>query len=137
MKALPVAHPQAAAPDVGSEKLHVSIAGDAPQVFGTRTGELEAWRDWFQAQGVQTVAVEAPGVHWLHRCAVREAAGLVVVVVNGRPGQKRRPASEPRNIKFHDASRDLGGGRGATQIPGRSVSQVLQLLREVGTDRRR
>ena len=31
MKALPVLDPKAAAIDVGSEKLHVSIAGDTPQ----------------------------------------------------------------------------------------------------------
>ena len=62
MKSLPVLDPQAAAIDVGSEKLHVSIAGDVPKVFGTFTGELEALRDWLQAQGVRTVAMEATGV---------------------------------------------------------------------------
>lgn len=93
MKALPVLDPKAAAIDVGSEKLHVSIAGDAPKVFGTFTGELEALRDWFQQQGVQTVALEATGVYWLYLYEVLEAAGLEIVVVNGRhvqnvPGRK-------------------------------------------------
>lgn len=93
MKALPVLDPKAAAIDVGSEKLHVSIAGDAPKVFGTFTTQLEALRDWFQAQGVRTVAMEATGVYWLYLYEVLEAAGLEVVVVNGRhvqnvPGRK-------------------------------------------------
>jgi hypothetical protein len=79
--------------DVGSEKLHVSIAGDTPEVFGTFTGELERLRDWFQAQGVRSVALEATGVYWLYVYEVLEAAGLEVVVVNGRhvqnvPGRK-------------------------------------------------
>jgi transposase len=93
MKALPVLDPNAAAIDVGSEKLHVSIAGDAPKVFGTFTGDLESLRDWFQQQGVRTVALEATGVYWLYLYEVLEAAGLEVVVVNGRhvqnvPGRK-------------------------------------------------
>lgn len=93
MKALPVLDPKAAAIDVGSEKLHVSIAGDTPKVFGTFTGELESLRDWFQEQGVHSVALEATGVYWLYLYEVLEAAGLAVVVVNGRhvqnvPGRK-------------------------------------------------
>jgi transposase len=93
MKALPVLDPKAAAIDVGSEKLYISIAGDTPKVFGTFTGELESLRDWFQEQGVHSVALEATGVYWLYLYEVLEAAGLAVVVVNGRhvqnvPGRK-------------------------------------------------
>jgi len=93
MKALPVLDPKAAAIDVGSEKLHVSIGGDVPKVFGTFTGDLEALREWFQQQEVHTVAMEATGVYWLYLYEVLEAAGLAVVVVNGRhvqnvPGRK-------------------------------------------------
>src|SRR6185437_2753408 len=93
MKALPVLDPKAAAIDVGSERLHVSIAGDAPKVFGTFTGDVEALRDWFHQQAVRTVAMEATGVYWLYLYEVLEGVGLEVVVVNGRhvqnvPGRK-------------------------------------------------
>lgn len=93
MKPLPVLDPKAAAIDVGSEQLHVSIAGDTPKVFGTFTCQLEALRDWFKTQDVRTVALEATGVYWLYLYEVLEAAGLAVVVVNGRhvqnvPGRK-------------------------------------------------
>ena len=93
MKPLPVLDPKAAAIDVGSEKLHTSIAGDTPKVFGTFTADLEALRDWFKAQGVRTVAMEATGVYWLYLYEVLEAAALEVIVVNGRhvqnvPGRK-------------------------------------------------
>src|SRR5262245_3487573 len=93
MKALPVLDPKAAAIDVGSEKLHVSIAGDVPKVFGTFTGELHALCDWFKEQGVRTVALEATGVYWLYLYEQLEHAGLEVVMVNGRhvqnvPGRK-------------------------------------------------
>jgi transposase len=93
MKALPVLDPKAAAIDVGSEKLHVSIAGDMPRVFGTFTGELESLCAWFKEQGVHSVAMEATGIYWLYLYEVLEAAGLEVVVVNGRhvqnvPGRK-------------------------------------------------
>jgi hypothetical protein len=41
---------RAAFVDVGSEKMHVSIAGAAPQVFGTMTGDLQRLRDWLKEQ---------------------------------------------------------------------------------------
>jgi len=53
---LPVLNPHAAAIDVGSEQLHVSIAGGPPKIFGTTTGELHALRDYFLKAGVRTVA---------------------------------------------------------------------------------
>src|SRR5213078_852122 len=91
--ALPVLDPTAAAIDVGSEQLHVSVAGGPPKVFGTTTGQLRELRDWLKAQGVQTVAMEATGIYWLCPYEVLEAAGLRVVVVNGKyvknlPGRK-------------------------------------------------
>lgn len=93
MKALPVLDPKAAAIDVGSEQLHVSIGGDAPKVFGTFTRDLDTLNDWFKEQAVRTVAMEATGVYWLYLYEVLDAAGLNVVVVNGRhvqnvPGRK-------------------------------------------------
>jgi transposase len=90
---LPVLDPTAAAVDVGSEQLHMSIAGGPPKVFGTTTGELYALRDHLVGQGVRSVAMEATGVYWLCPYEVLEKAGLEVVVVNGKyvknlPGRK-------------------------------------------------
>jgi transposase len=90
---LPVLDPTAAAIDVGSEQLHVSVAGGPPKVFGTTTGQLRELRDWLKAQGVKSVAMEATGIYWLCPYEVLEAAGLAVVVVNGKyvknlPGRK-------------------------------------------------
>jgi transposase len=90
---LPVLDPTAAAIDVGSERLHVSVAGGPPKVFGTTTGQLHDLRDWLKAQGVRTVAMEATGIYWLCPYEVLEKAGLQVVVVNGKyvknlPGRK-------------------------------------------------
>jgi transposase len=90
---LPLLDPSAAAIDVGSEQLHVSIAGGPPKVFGTTTGELYALRDYLLAQGVRSVAMEATGIYWLCPYEVLEKAGLEVVVVNGKyvknlPGRK-------------------------------------------------
>ena len=90
---LPVLDPTAAAIDVGSEQLHVSIAGGPPKVFSTTTGELHSLRDYLLAQGVRSVAMEATGIYWLCPYEVLEQAGLQVVVVNGKyvknlPGRK-------------------------------------------------
>jgi transposase len=90
---LPVLDPLAAFVDVGSEQMHVSIAGGSPEVFGTVTSELHRLRDWLQERGVKSVAMEATGVYWLPLYGVLEAAGLEVVMVNGKhtrnlPGRK-------------------------------------------------
>lgn len=79
--------------DVGSETMHVSIAGGTPQVFGTVTSQLQALRDYLLAQGVTSVALEATGVYWLCLHEVLTSAGISVLVVNGRhvknlPGRK-------------------------------------------------
>src|SRR5881296_1067037 len=93
MTALPVLDPKAAAIDVGSEQMHLSIAGDAAKVFGSTTTQLHALRDYLVSQGVRSVAMEATGVYWLCPYEVLEKAGLKVVMVNGKyvknlPGRK-------------------------------------------------
>lgn len=93
MKTLAVLDPRAAFVDVGSEHMHVSVAGDEPAVFGTVTSQLHALRDWLRSQGVKSVAMEATGVYWLPLYGVLEAGGFEVRMVNGRqtrnvPGRK-------------------------------------------------
>ena len=93
MSDLPILDAHAAFVDVGSEQMHVSVAGGPPQVFGTFTAQLHALRDWLKAQGVRSVAMEATGVYWLPLYGVLEAARLEVCMVNGRqtrnlPGRK-------------------------------------------------
>ncbi len=90
---LAVLDPSAAAIDVGSEQLHVSVAGGPPKVFGTMTGQLHQLRDWLKAQGARSVAMEATGIYWLCPYEVLEQGGFEVVVVNGKyvknlPGRK-------------------------------------------------
>ncbi len=93
MRNLPVLDERAAFVDVGSEHMHVSIAGGEPMVFGTFTSQLHALRDGLKSQGVRSVAMEATGVYWLPLFGVLEAAGFEVRMVNGRqtrnlPGRK-------------------------------------------------
>ena len=93
MKSLAILDARAAFVDVGSEHMHVSVAGDEPAVFGTVTSQLHALRDWLKSQGVHSVAMEATGVYWLALYGVLEAAGFDVRMVNGRqtrnlPGRK-------------------------------------------------
>jgi transposase len=93
MNPLPVLDPKAAAIDVGSEQLHLSIAGGPPRVFGTTTAQLHALRDFLLGEQVRSVAMEATGVYWLCPYEVLEKAGLEVIVVNGKyvktlPGRK-------------------------------------------------
>jgi transposase len=85
---------KAAAIDVGSEKMHVGIAGqDTVKVFDCFTDDLRRLRDHLKAEQVTTVAMEATGVYWLPVFQILEAASLEVCVVNGAhvknvPGRK-------------------------------------------------
>jgi len=93
MRNLPMLDERAAFVDVGSEHMHVSVAGGEPMVFGTVTSQLHALREWLKSQGVRSVAMEATGVYWLPLFGVLEAAGFEVCMVNGRqtrnlPGRK-------------------------------------------------
>ena len=93
MKTLAVLDPRAAFVDMGSEHMHVSVAGDEPAVFGTVTSQLHALRDWLKSQEVRSVAMEATGVYWLPLFGVLEAAGFEVgSVAIARCGQARREA---------------------------------------------
>jgi transposase len=85
--------PRAAFVDVGSEKMHVSIAGGPPAVFGTVTSQLHALRHYLVEHQVRSVAMEATGVYWLPLYGVLEASGMEVIMVDGRqarnlPGRK-------------------------------------------------
>ncbi|MDW3689232.1 IS110 family transposase, partial [Cupriavidus sp. CV2] len=93
MESLPRLDERATGIDVGSEHLHVSIAGAAPRVFGTMTRDLATLTAWLRAERVRSVAMEATGVYWLYLYGALEEAGLEVLVVNGRhvrnlPGRK-------------------------------------------------
>lgn len=79
--------------DVGSERLHVSIGGGVPRVFGTMTRDLEGLCAYLRQECVRSVAMEATGVYWMYLYEALQEAGIEVLVVNGRhvrnlPGRK-------------------------------------------------
>lgn len=72
---------RATAIDVGSEQLHVSIAGGEPKVSGSMTRDIQALLAWLPEHDVRSVAMEATGVYWMYLYASLQAAGLEVLVV--------------------------------------------------------
>lgn len=103
---LPVLDHKATFVDVGSERMHVSIAGASPKVFGTVTSQLNALRDWLLGEGVRSVAMEATGVYWLPLYNILEQAGLEVRMINGRqtrnlPGRKTDMADAQWGATLH------------------------------------
>lgn len=118
---LPVINPHAAGLDVGSEKIHASLAGAEARVFGACTEDLLALRDWLKRNGVTTVAMEATGIYWLSVYEVLEAAGLEVVVVNGAhvknlPGRKSDMQDAPWISTLHMHGLLRGGFVPAAEI---------------------
>ena len=90
-------HTNAAAIDIGAT-MHVAAVGpqhDAEPVrtFATFTNDLHRLADWFAGCGMQTVAMESPGVYWVPVFELLEQRGFKVVLVNARdakhvPGRK-------------------------------------------------
>lgn len=94
---LPTLHPHAAGIDVGATHLQVAVPCDADpkpvRTFTTFTDDLLKLRDWLQACGVRTVAMESTGVYWIVLYQILESAGIEVWLVNARhcknlPGRK-------------------------------------------------
>jgi transposase len=94
---LPTLHPHAAGIDLGAREIYVAVppgsCADNVRSFPTFTEDLHALRDWLQACGVTTVAMESTGVYWIPLFQILEAAGIAVCLVNARhcknlPGRK-------------------------------------------------
>ena len=94
---LKVVHPQAGGLDIGSTEIWAAVSpertSEPVRCFGTYTPDLAALAEWLQANGVDTVAMEATGVYWIPVYEVLEARGFEVYVVNARhiknvPGRK-------------------------------------------------
>jgi len=92
-KPLAILNEKATGIDVGSERMHVSIGGAEPRVFGTMTCDIQELVRWLCDEAVTSVAMEATGVYWMSLYAALTLAGIEVLVVNGRhvrnvPGRK-------------------------------------------------
>lgn len=130
---LPVLDPSAAFVDVGSEQMHVSIAGGLPEVFGATTSELHRLRDWLKERGVSSVAMEATGVYWLPLYGVLEAAGFRVMMVNGKqtrnlPGRKTDMRDSQWGATLHAHGLLRGGFVPPVQI--RQLQDYLRLRQD-------
>lgn len=99
-------NPKAAAADVGSESIYVSIAGDAPVRFGTVTRELHRLRDHLIQRQVDTIAMEFTGVYWMPLYEVLEETSIQVCLFNGAqikalPGRKSDVADSQWAATLH------------------------------------
>ena len=84
--------------DLGSREHWVCCPGadgQEPQVktFSTTTPQLEKLADWLEAEGIESVAMEATSVYWIPLYELLEERGIEPVLVNARqlshvPGRK-------------------------------------------------
>lgn len=99
-------NPRAAAADVGSESIYVSIAGAPPVRFGTVTKELHRLRDHLLAHHVDTIAMEFTGVYWVPLYEVLEDSPIRACLFNGAqvkalPGRKTDVADSQWAATLH------------------------------------
>jgi hypothetical protein len=97
LETLDVVHPNAAAADIGSREIWVSLppdrAGETVRCFGTFTPDLESLVQWLLENRVDTVAMESTGVYWVPLFELLEAHQIKVYLVNAQhihnvPGRK-------------------------------------------------
>jgi transposase len=99
-------NPRAAAADVGSESIYVSIAGAPPVRFGTVTKELHRLRDHLLAHHVDTIAMEFTGVYWVPLYELLENSPIRACLFNGAqvkalPGRKTDVADSQWAATLH------------------------------------
>jgi hypothetical protein len=94
---LDVVHPNAAAVDIGSREIWVSLPpdreGETVRCFGTFTPDLESLVHWLLENRVDTVVMESTGVYWIPLFELLEANHIQAYLVNARhiqnvPGRK-------------------------------------------------
>jgi hypothetical protein len=97
LETLDVVHPNAAAVDIGSREIWVSLPpdreGETVRCFGTFTPDLESLVQWLLENRVDTVAMESTGVYWIPLFELLEANQIQAYLVNAQhiqhvPGRK-------------------------------------------------
>lgn len=97
LEMLDVVHPNAAAADIGSREIWISLPPDRPgetvRCFGTFTPDLERLVQWLLENRVDTVAMESTGVYWIPLFELLEAHQIQAYLVNAQhihnvPGRK-------------------------------------------------
>jgi hypothetical protein len=97
LETLDIVHPNAAAADIGSREIWVSLppdrAGETVRCFGTFTPDLESLVQWLLDNRVDTVAMESTGVYWIPLFELLETHQIKAYLVNAQhihnvPGRK-------------------------------------------------
>jgi len=139
-EALQVCHPHAAGIDIGEAEHWVAVpAGCDPQPvrrFGTCTVDLDALADWRMDCGVPTVAMASTGVSWMPWCALLEARGVPVLLLDPRHATRAPGRPHPDRLagtwlqRLHTYGRLAGAFRPADPVCGlRSSLRHRQMLR--------
>ena len=97
--------------DVGKDEVVACVRTPDPgakrqrketRTFLSFTGDLEAMADWFAAQGVTEVVMEATGSYWKPVWYVLEERAFELKLVNGQPrlpgARHRTPRATPRRV---------------------------------------
>jgi transposase len=130
---LPLFHPHAAGIDIGAREIYAAIPPGtcvrSVRTFATFTEDLHALRDWLQASGVTTVAMESTGVYWIPLFQILDAAGVEVCLVNARhcknlPGRK----TDVQDCQWLQHLHSVGLLRGSFR-PNDQVCAVRAILR--------
>lgn len=128
-----VAHPNAAAIDVGSKSHFVAVGQDRAEQsvreFGCATAQLDQMAEWLHECEIETVALESTGVYWIPVYEVLQARGFDVWLVN--PKHTRNVTGRKTDVKDCQWLQQLHTFGLLTKAfrPAASVCEVREVMR--------
>jgi len=121
---------QAAAIDIGAEKIFVSVDGKEVVSFNTFTSDYYKCVEYLQQKEIKHVAMEATGVYWIALYGMLESCGLKVCLVN--PKETKQVKGRKTDVKDCQWMQKLfsSGILRRSFIPEAKYMEVRQLVRE-------
>lgn len=123
-------NPDAAAIDIGAQKIFVSIDGVSVKVYTTFTSDYHDLCTYLKEHKIARVCMEATGVYWIALYEILEATGLEVCLVNPKEvkGVKGRK-SDPKDCRWIQKVFSAGLVR-QSYVPAGALKELRMMLRE-------
>lgn len=120
----------AAAIDIGAEKVFVSPDGINVRSYATFTADYHQLVKDLQAEAIERVCMEATGVYWIALYELLEAAGIEVCLVNPKEvKQVKGRKSDPKDCRWIQKVFSAGLVR-QSYVPAGRLKELRMLVRE-------
>lgn len=121
---------QAAAIDIGSQKVFVSTDGINVSCYGTFTADYRLLVRMLKEQGIERVCMEATGVYWIALYELIEEAGIEICLVNPKEvKQVKGRKTDPKDCRWIQKVFSAGLVR-QSYVPAGRLKELRMMMRE-------